>query len=61
MVLFDVSNLQEWIEDFFVFFQAPLFTVGSITFSFWDVFIGGAKLSLIGFAVGKLIFAIQDD
>ena len=60
MVLLSMEALREWIESFFLFFDANLFTVGGVTFSFFDVFLGAVKLSVIGYGIGHLIFKIKD-
>lgn len=60
MVLYSMVSLNYWISSFFAFFSAPLFTVGSVTFSFLDVFLGGVKLSLLGIGTGYLIFRVKD-
>lgn len=60
MALLSMVTLNYWISSFFAYFSAPLFTVGTTTFSFLDVFLGGVKLSLIGVGVGYLIFRVKD-
>ena len=60
MLLFGYDELRLWISSFFSYFSAPLFTVSGVTFSFLDIFIGGVKLSIIGFAFGCLVFKIRD-
>lgn len=60
MALLSMDTLQLWISSFFSFFSAQLFTVGGVTFSFLDVFLGAVKLSIIGYALGSFIFRIKD-
>lgn len=60
MVLLEWSKFNLWIQRFFAFFTSDLFTVGDITFSFYDIFIGGLTLSCIGYVCGQIIFFIKD-
>lgn len=43
-----------WIRGYFDYLMTPFFTVGSTTFSFYDVLIGGVTLTVIGFGIGKV-------
>lgn len=60
MVLLGMDKLELWASSFFQFFSAELFTVGSVTFSLLDVFLGAVKLSITGYALGCFIFKIKD-
>ena len=55
-----MNDLYLWITSFMSFFQAPLFSVGPYTFSFYDVFIAGCICSLIGYGVYKIVFFTMD-
>ena len=56
-----MADLELWIDGFFNFFTAELFTVAGVQFSFWDVFSGGVVLSIFGYACGKLFFKAFDN
>ena len=60
MLLLSMSDLNNWITSFFNYFSTPFFTVGSYSFSFLDIFVAGLKVSLVGFAIGSLVFKFHD-
>lgn len=60
MLLLSGEMFYLWIDSFFDFFTKEQFTVGDITFSFYDVFIGAVILSCFGYICGHLLLYIKD-